>query len=291
MAKIKFKRCAETDFTESKLPHNRKEVFFDCFKLRWREFLKLGAIILLSMLPILLICVVRDNLIADAIQNTDSLKSAEFVLLLSDVLCIPMYLLSSVAFSGAFRVIKNIAWGDIVFFSSDFKDGIRLNFKVFSPVFLLVGTGIFFVDFAMLHSNAEILKGIPLGLSAFLLMPIAILVIVQGTIYSLSFFGALKNAVYLFLRSPISSAIASILTLSPSLFIVVSNTVVKHVILALYFMIIFPYVCLGVFLFGCTVLDKHYNPIYHTEIIGKGIAPISEDFADDDEDVNSTDDD
>lgn len=282
MAKFKIRKCAETDFTEAKLPHNRVAVFFDCLKLRWREFLKLGVIILLSMLPILAICVVRDNLIADAIYNAENLESAGYILLLADTLCIPLYLLPAVAFSGAFRVIKNIAWGDAVFFGSDFKDGIRLNFKIFSVTFLLIGTGIFFVDFTMLQSGAEILKGIPLGLSVLLFMPIAILVIVQGTIYNLSFFGALKNALYLFSRGVIPSVVASVVTLAPALFLIISDTVVKHICLSLYFVIALPYVCLGLFLVGCAILDKHYNSIYHPEIVGKGIAAKIEEVSGDD---------
>ena len=286
MAKFKIKRCADSDFTESRLPHNRTEVFFDCIRLRWREFLKLGVIILLSMLPMLMIGILRDNLIADAIYNDKNLGSAGAILLLADGLSIPFYFLVALALSGAFRIIKNIAWGDFVFFGADFKDGVRLNFKIFSPTLLLVGIGIFLVDFTMLQSGTEILKGIPLGLSILLLMPIAILIIVQGTIYSFSFFGAFKNALYLFSKWIIPSVIASIVTLSPTAFSIISNTAVKHICLAFYLLRVLPYLCLGLFLSGCAVLDKYHNSIYHPEIVGKGITPLQEELSDEDEDIS-----
>ena len=225
----------------------------------------------------------RDNLIADAINNGQNFESAGYILLIADSVSVLLYLLPAVVFSGAFRVVKNIAWADFLFFGSDFKDGVRLNFKIFSTTFLLIGTGIFVVDYAMLQNHAEILKAIPLGLSVLLLMPIAILVIVQGTIYNIGFFGAVKNAVFLFSKSVIPSVAASIATISPAIFILIPNTAVKHICLALYFVIVFPYVCLGSFMSGCAVLDKYHNSIYHPEIVGKGIASGEADVPQDDE--------
>lgn len=274
MAKFKIKRSADTDFTEAQLPHNRIDAFFDCIKLRWREFFIIGFIIMLSMLPIFALGLVRDNLIADAI-NKNEIANAQYTLLFFDAVSILFYLLPAVAFAGAFRVIRNIAWADIVFFKEDFKDGIKLNFKIFSFVFLLVGTGIFLVDYFMI-SAPDTFKGVPIGLSVMLLIPIAIFIIVQGTLYNISFSAALRNGVYLFAKSILRSFIASLVTVMPIVFSLLSDTITKHICLVGYMVVFMPLVCLGLFLFGCSVLDKHINAKSHPEIVGKGLAKIKE---------------
>ena len=270
MAKFKIKRAADTDFTEAQLPHNRKDVFFDGIKLRWREFLLIGAIFVLSMLPIFAIGLLRDNFIADAI-NKNEILNAQYILLFFDALSILFYLLPAVAFAGAFRVIRNIAWADILFFKEDYKDGIRLNFKIFSFVFLLLGTGVFMVDYSTITLSADILKAVPIGICIMLLIPIAIFVIVQGTIYNISFSGALRNGVYLFAKSLLPSLAASIVTVLPIAFSLFSDTISKHLFLVAYMLIVMPWVCYGLFLFGCSVLDKHINAHSHPEIVGKGL--------------------
>ena len=274
MAKFKIKRSADTDFTEAQLPHNRIDAFFDCIKLRWREFFIIGFIIMLSMLPIFALGLVRDNLIADAI-NKNEIANAQYTLLFFDAVSILFYLLPAVAFAGAFRVIRNIAWADIVFFKEDFKDGIKLNFKIFSFVFLLVGTGIFLVDYFMI-SAPDTFKGVPIGLSVMLLIPIAIFIIVQGTLYNISFSASLRNGVYLFAKSILRSFIASLVTVVPIVFSLLSDTITKHICLVGYMVVFMPWVCLGLFLFGCSVLDKHINAKSHPEIVGKGLAKIKE---------------
>lgn len=273
MAKLKFKikRQADTDFSEAKLPHNRVEVFFDCFKLRWRTFLLLGILFFFAMLPIFVVNIVRDNMIADAIYNENSLLDARYTLLIFDAINIPLYLIVAVAFSAAFRVVRNIAWGEMVFFKEDTKEGIKLNWKVFSIVFLLIGVGVFFVDFIIQCTTIDLVKGLPIGISIMLLLPIAILVINQATIYKISFLKALKNALYLFAKSVWKSLLCAIVVALPILFLLISNTIVKNVCLAMYMLLFMPYVCLGAFLCGCSIFDKYINIQYHPEIVDKGV--------------------
>lgn len=271
MAKLKIKRQADFDFSESQLPHNRTEVFFDCLKLRWRTFLQLGLLFFFAMLPIFVVNIVRDNMIADAIYNGNSLLNARYTLLVFDAINIPFYLIAAIAFSAAFRVIRNIAWGEAVFFKEDTKDGIKLNWKVFSIVFVLIGTDVFFVDFIIQCTTIDIVKGIPIGISIMLLLPIAILIVVQATIYKIGFFGALKNACYLFAKSVWKSLLCALVTALPILFLLIPNTIVRNICLAAYMMFFMPYVCLGVFLCGCSLLDKYINAHSHPEIVDKGV--------------------
>lgn len=275
MAKFKIKRHADTDFTEQQLPHNRIDAFFDCIKLRWRELLIIGIIMLISMIPIFALGIMRDNMISDAISE-NNINSARYTLLLFDVISIIFYLLPALTFAGAFRVIRNIAWADIVFFKEDFKDGIKLNFKIFALIFILYGTGVFFADFFALTAGADILKSIPIGISAFLLIPIAIFIIIQGTIYNIGFFGALKNGIYLFSKSIFRSIAASLVAMLPLTLSLISNTITKHICLASYMVIFMPLVCLGLFLFGCTLLDKYINVYSHPEIVDKGLFKVQE---------------
>ena len=54
-------KVAKTDFSEQNLPHNRKEVFFDCVKLYWQKLLLLGLIMLACAVPLLTASAVCDT--------------------------------------------------------------------------------------------------------------------------------------------------------------------------------------------------------------------------------------
>jgi len=54
-------KVAKTDFSEKNLPHNRKEVFFDCVKLYWQKMLLLGLIMLACAVPLLAVSAVCDT--------------------------------------------------------------------------------------------------------------------------------------------------------------------------------------------------------------------------------------
>ena len=54
------RKIASTDFTENMMPHTRKEVFFDVWKMHWFDLLKLGFILLIAFVPILMMTVTKD---------------------------------------------------------------------------------------------------------------------------------------------------------------------------------------------------------------------------------------
>ena len=53
-------KVAESDFLPEMLPKNRKEVFFDCLKMRYPVFLWAGIVLFLCSLPVCLLLLFRD---------------------------------------------------------------------------------------------------------------------------------------------------------------------------------------------------------------------------------------
>ena len=57
---MKKRQVAKSDFTFAQLPHTRREVFFDCLKLRFGTIVLCGLMLLLFALPLLSVYAVRD---------------------------------------------------------------------------------------------------------------------------------------------------------------------------------------------------------------------------------------
>lgn len=272
---MRKKREAKTDFTEAKLPHTRVEVFFDCFKLRFLTFMRLGATLLLSVLPLIAIWIARDLMIADAFGNSAdtavAARNAQGALLFFDVLAIPFYAVASVGFAGVMRVIRALAWGEPVFYRRDTLDGIKLNGKIFAFVFTVAGAVSFCVDLAMQSQCHVIVKGLCVGISLVLLLPLGLLILMQATVYKIGFGEALKNSFLFYVKTAPATLLATACMALPVLFSLIPNTVVKHIVIACYVLLLMPFALLGWFLYGCRVLDKFVNSYYHTEIVDKGI--------------------
>ncbi len=62
-------KAAKTDFSEQNLPHNRREVLFDCIKLYWQKLLLLGLILLACAVPLLAVSAVCDTVQQGLLQQ------------------------------------------------------------------------------------------------------------------------------------------------------------------------------------------------------------------------------
>ena len=130
---MKRMKCATKDFTEADLPSNRKEMFFDCYKQQFPLILRLGFLCLLLLLPMLVVLFFRDLYVLSALESLEKqtpenvaeiYTSANVVFGLMEMAAAEIFF---VLLSGIMQIVRQLCWGEPVFFADDFKRGLKEN--------------------------------------------------------------------------------------------------------------------------------------------------------------------
>ena len=280
MAQLFKPRKAKHDFTIDNLPSNRKEVFFDCLKLRFRDFFKLGLLLLLFALPLIIAGFVKDTFLfymTNELENgsmTEEDFNGVYTLLMFgyyfvEIICLIIF---SLGLAGALRVIRQIVWGEPVFFTQDFFEGIKLNKNHFIIYFFFIGLFNLLNHLVMLSNvQYEIVKIIPFALSLVILFPPLLYSLTQTLMYNNRVLSEYKNGFILYIKTFPLTILATIVVLLPLLFDLIPLFVIKYIIMAIFVIILFPIILLGEFLFFNSRLDKYINKEMYPEIYDKGI--------------------
>ncbi|NMA05431.1 MAG: hypothetical protein GX931_03565 [Acholeplasmataceae bacterium] len=279
------KKYKNTDLTIEDLPKNRKEVFFDVCKNRYRMLIFCGIILLISAIPFLALYMtmlseigkIQQNL-ASAVVTQETYNQQYFQI----NLIIPLFMLASsviiiIALSGVTRIIHRLAWGEGVAFFYDFFLGIKQNFLSF---LMLIFIGISFYV-SNLIKTVILLNGlietysvfyyyIPLFINIFLFFPIVLLYLMQSVIYKNTFIGKLKNAILLFIKKFLINVCYMALLSSFLIFIVFATAPYKLIVVSI-FIFTFPLWILAYVLIASSIFDEYINIYNYKEIYKKGI--------------------
>lgn len=279
------KKYKNTDLTIEDLPKNRKEVFFDVCKNRYRMLIFCGIILLISAIPFLALYMtmlseigkIQQNL-ASAVVTQETYNQQYFQI----NLIIPLFMLASsviiiIVLSGVTRIIHRLAWGEGVAFFYDFFLGIKQNFLSF---LMLIFIGISFYV-SNLIKTVILLNGlietysvfyyyIPLFINIFLFFPIVLLYLMQSVIYKNTFIGKLKNAILLFIKKFLINVCYMALLSSFLIFIVFATAPYKLIVVSI-FIFTFPLWILAYVLIASSIFDEYINIYNYKEIYKKGI--------------------
>lgn len=280
------RRIASRDFTEDMMPRTRKEVFFDVWKLHWFDLLKLGFLLLIAFLPALAITVINDTYEAklmteigtNASQEVmQSIRTAAISFRSSNAFIqVPLYMLFSIALAGALRVVRQYAWEEVVFFWRDLWVGIKQNWKQTIILSLLIGLqnaiGQYLNSMGAITQDS-VLKtagGVFGGVTWVICFPIYAYMLVEISTYSNTFMQNLKAAFALYAKAPLKTLLLLILLTAVFLLSFLPQFVC-HMIGWMIGVLLLPVLLLIWFLFVLAQLDKHINPIYFPELIGRGL--------------------
>ena len=271
---------AKSDFNEENLPSNRKEVFFDCLKIRFTAFLKLGLLLLLFSLPLIVVGLVKDNILyyleVSYLNGEISDEELSSIYLTTNIIFYIVeifgYMIFSIGLAGSLRVIRQLVWGEGLFFGQDFFDGIKLNIKHY----LLYGfmVGLFnFLSRTVLLSNIqyEILKAIPFGMCLTIFLPPLLYSLVESQIYTLKATQEYKNGFILYIKTLPKTLLATIVILLMLLFELITAFIIKYLVIILFIIFLLPIILLGEFLYFISQLDKYINKEQFPTIYDKGI--------------------
>lgn len=281
MARMGKNKNAAKDFEKAMLPQTRQAVFFDVVKLQWRKLLLLAVVLLIAAIPLLLIAVYEDTYILTALEVPDvSPETIPALIAPLHIFCAalssPCIVLFFLGLSGVIRVVRQLAWEENAMVFPDFMIGFRQNWKQFLSTGILFGLGYTLAKIgwhSALATQADSvwIQGILLGLMIFLIAPLAACSMVVIAVYNNSFWGNLKLAAFVYLKSPFKTISAMLLAFGPSVAVWLIPYLQLHLIGTIPAILVFTLGLLGFILFTFNQLDKHYNTQQYPELVGKGI--------------------
>ncbi|MBO4572537.1 MAG: hypothetical protein J5762_02045 [Clostridia bacterium] len=271
---------ADHDFEEDKLPSNRKEVFFDALKIRAGTLIRLGLVLLLFAAPLIVAGFIKDSYYyivqtsyAQGEMTEENYSGIIFTIELfyyvAKIIC---FIVLGLGLSGVLRVIRQIIWGEPVFFWHDIFDGIKMQGARYSIYFFfagllnLLGRLVIFFGF-----NSEFLKYLPLGLNYVLFLPPLLYALIQSQIYRFRLLDEYKNGFILYFKTIPQTVLVTIIVCLPLLFDLISLLVLKYAVIAIYVVAVLPLLTMGEFLYFMSVLDRYINKERYPEIYDKGV--------------------
>lgn len=281
---MRKQKQASRDFGVEQLPHNRKEVFADCFRVQFSTLLKLGAILLLFALP-LIFCYSFTGVTLAGMQELGELSEEEIVAyqmlsrLMLNIINIPCFAIFAVGLSGVMYVIRQLAWGENLFFRQDFWHGVKLNWKTYVLWFVLFGvisTLNTYITMALGGLAQGFVSALPVGVLWMILVPVGLWMACQTVIYDIKFAKNFYNGFCLYCKCFLVTLLALAGTaIVPILVSFVGGLIVIIVILV--YMLALPIGLLGWFLYCNSMFDTYINAKEYPQIFGKGIYKLDQD--------------
>lgn len=280
-----FKKYRETGLTIEDLPKNRKEVFFDVCKNRYRMLIFCGFILFVSAIPFLAIYMAMlgqigkiqqellDSVITQEVYNQQYFQTnliMPFIMLLLSVIII-------VVLAGVTRIIHRLAWGEGVSFSHDFIIGIKQNSLNFLML-LFIGISFYVSNLIktvitlneLTETYSVLYYYIPLFINIFVFFPIVLLFIMQSVIYKNTFAGKLKNAVYFYIKKFLYNVCYMALLSSFTILMIFATAIYKLIVISI-FIFLLPLWILAYVLISSSIFDEYINVHHYPEIYKKGI--------------------
>lgn len=272
------------DFTPKKLPHNRKQVFWDVFSIHWKTFILFGLLFLLLCLPMQGVSILKKLLINDAYGDATNLADVQKQQLVSNIMSlditsailqIPCILFLTVGIAGFVKVIRQYSWLENVYFKIDFFSGIKDNIGQMSLLGLIVGVVyvlcVYAWNFAQIVNNTwlSILALVPVGFTIFVGIPTCAYAVVCISIYKNKFGQIMLTALVCFIKKPLQTLAVLLCCLAIFAVQLIPSFVVMLIskVLLCFFI---PFIFLAWYLFALQQLDKVVNEKSHPSIVGKG---------------------
>lgn len=279
-------KVAKNDFTGDNLPHSRRDVFRDVLKNRWKDLLKVGALLLLFSLPLLVFGAVGEinaaNIYAEYKNGAISAETCASEVAASNgafaLIKIIGYIIFSVGIAGSARVLRQIIWDEPLFFSEDFKDGIKIYGGQFALAMFLYGLCSYTAVFFSSAANG-ILYAIALGLGVFILLPAMFFWLSERTVYANRIGENIRNGFMFYVRTLFKSIGMLLLAFLPFIleyvleFFGLYNFIFKYSYLLICTFLFLPLGMMLWLLYTYSVFDKYINAELFPEILHKGFYP------------------
>lgn len=282
---MKKRPAAQQDYSLAQLPHTRKEVFFDVVKLYGGSLLKLGLILLSFALPLLIVGFIRDdNELAHLVLLQEasgeelaelyrSLQVSDGLISLFDVIG---FLIFTLGLSGAVRIIRQYAWEEPTNLKLDLPKGMQQNAKAYLLLGLLTGCWVLLSRYCFkgaLYANGGLVIAnlLPVFLGLLVFLPLLGYAMVCNAVYANSFGQNLRISLILYFKKPLRSIFISLLLISLLLLVELIPVLAVRLLLRAVTVALAPFLLLVWFLWSYDQMDRHINPLYYPELVGRGL--------------------
>lgn len=268
------------DYSKAMLPRTRKEQFGDCFKMNYLILLKCGLILLLFSLPLIAFCFFMD-FYYEAIMATftssstpiEITRATNLFLYFLNTGIVVLSLIVIVAIGGVTHILRNFIWGEGIYFTSDFNQGVKAN----TPKNLIFGFVIGLIFFASLFVmtlfNSLIVAYIPLVIFAVIFFPVYFWMIFLNNTYSSKWTGLVRNSFYFYVKTIGWSILGILMPLSLISLILMPIYLIwlKYVIIVLFIVFVFPIILLIMTLYTTSKFDENINKEHYPDYYMKGL--------------------
>lgn len=265
------------DWDLHNLPTNRFEVFFDSVRQRYLLFFRLGLAAVLFTLPLLALTVIRDFSLYNVIDQvsegvlTENSGVARIysIRFWAAIIRIPLLIIASIGLCGIFGVLRQLAWGEGIFYRADFKDGIKRGAATFSVTSILAGI-------LLLINECASFTGNPFGkylifTASVIVAPILILAVLQSEIYRASYLGYIKNATVMYVKELPKTLLWLLVTALPLTVLLIQDLFLKYLLSLLGAFLWIPLACFVWVLYSNAVFDRYINRKDYPQLYKKGI--------------------
>lgn len=271
-------KASKTDFTEQQLPHNRREVFFDCLKLYWRKLLWIGLLLLAFSAPYLVadavLATVRSGLhrmLVDGVLSAPEYAGqTAWLRLIEATVNIPCYMILCIGLSGAARVIRQMLWGEPLFFAKDFADGIKQNWRTF--MLCGIAWGVMSVYLAVADAGqGGLVAYLPLGVAAIIVLPTALYMMSASAVYNIKLGKNIVNSFILYVKTPFVTWLFVLLLASSVALDMIGFIAVRCISRILWIAVLLPLLMMLWQLVSYATFDRYINQQAYPEIYDKGV--------------------
>ena len=269
------KKVSTIDYSKAMLPRTRKAQLGDCFKMSYSVILKCGLMLLVFFAPMIAFSFFMDfyyvSLLSHATEEVE-----QTILIFHYLYNAGLILFSYVALlglSGVIRVLRNLIWGEGVFFHQDFTSGIKENAgknTIFAVIFSIFYAGAYVV-YSLFPTAIISLFG--LFLFALVFLPIYFWIMFLNNTYDSKFGQLLRNSLLFYIRTIGWTLVGILMPLSlVGLYFIPFNLIwLKYIILVLFVVFIFPIIVLIMNLYTTSKFDVYINKENYPDYFMRGL--------------------
>lgn len=269
------RKVSKIDYSKAMLPRYRRQQFLDCFKMNYVVLLKCGLMLLLFFLPMIVYSVFADFYYVSLIEHIEG-DAETTKLWFHYFFNIGLILFSFVALigvSGVVRILRNLIWGEGIFFKDDFAQGVRQNALkniVFALVFSLFYAGAYFI-YSIFPET--IVAYIPLLFFALVFIPVYFWITFLNNTYDSNIGTLIRNGLYFYIKTIGWSILGGVMTLLPIplIFIDLNFVWLKYIILLVFIIFIYPIIFLVMTLYTTNKFDDAINKDNYKEYYHRGL--------------------
>ena len=269
---MRERKAAKKDFTEESLPHNRVEVFFDIIRQRYDVLLRIGVLLLLFSLPYLIVEAIGELTYINMLKEGRTTRE-EFYALRQTVSLIDLGVIAifGLGLSGVMKIVRNLVWGEPIFFGKDFFTGVRQNRIIYVLVFLIIAIINLLLSYVEGFIQNDYVRVIPAVLCISLLLPVGMYVLSATVVYKDGFLSILKNSFKFFVKSAPVCFIFVLVLVGVFCIGLIGSLILRFVLTVVAIVALLPVYLIAWTLYSHSIFDKMVNSTLYPDYVDKGI--------------------